>query len=31
LYVAIITQRNVTKPIGPSETKVFEQDRAHLT
>jgi len=31
LYVASITQHNVTMPVGPSETKVFEQDRAQFT
>jgi len=31
LYIASITQHNVTMPVGPSETKVFEQDRAHFT
>jgi len=28
LYIASVTQQNVTMPIGPSETKVSEQDRA---
>jgi len=31
LYVASITQHNVTMPTGPSETKVFEQHRAQFT
>jgi len=30
VYVVSITQHNVTVP-GPSEIKVFEQDRAHFT
>jgi len=31
LYVASITQHNVTIPADSSETKVFEQDRAQFT
>jgi len=31
LYVVSITQHNVTMPTGPSEIKIFEQDRAHFT
>jgi len=31
LYIAIITQHNVTMPAGLSETKVFEQDRTQFT
>jgi len=31
LYVASISQHNVTMPVGPSEIKVFEQDRAQFT
>jgi len=31
LYVASITQQNVTMPDSPSETKVFEQDRVRFT
>jgi len=30
LNVASLTQRNVTMPAGPSETKVFEQDRVQI-
>jgi len=31
LYVASITQHNVTMPAGPLESKVSEQDRAQFT
>jgi len=31
LYVASITQHNVTMPASPSETKVFEQNIAQFT
>jgi len=31
LYVASITKHNVTMPVGSSESKVFEQDKAQFT
>jgi len=31
LYFASITQQNVISPANPSETKVFEQNRAQFT
>jgi len=31
LYIASITQHNVTMTASHSETKVFEQDRAQFT
>jgi len=31
LYVATITQNNVAVPASPSESEVFEQDRALFT
>jgi len=31
LYIASITQHNVSMAAGPSETKVFEQNKAQFT